>query len=150
MKINLSNKWFDILKWVALILLPAMAILYGALAPLWGFPFVKEVVGTISAIDVFLGVLLGISSAQYKKEFGVLPRKETDVSWMLWDGTYDKLMWVAQVFLPGLSAFYFALALIWNLPEPEKVVATIMAIDTCLGMLLGLSSAQFNKTLSQE
>lgn len=64
----LSNKQYDILKWVAQILLPALGTLYFALAGIWGFPFGEQIVGTITAVDTFLGVILGISSANYKKE----------------------------------------------------------------------------------
>lgn len=62
----LSNKQYDILKWVALILLPAFGTLYFGLASIWGFPYGEQVVGTITVIDTFLGAILGISSAQYK------------------------------------------------------------------------------------
>lgn len=68
MNMLLSNKQYDILKWVAQILLPALGTLYFALAGIWGFPFGEQIVGTITAIDTFLGVILGISSSQYKKE----------------------------------------------------------------------------------
>ena len=63
----MSNRMYDVLKWLAMVLLPAVATLYFALAGIWGFPHGEEIVGTITAIDTFLGVLLGISSAQYKK-----------------------------------------------------------------------------------
>lgn len=63
----MPNKVYDILKWVAQILLPAIATLYFALASIWGFPYAEQIVGTITAIDAFLGVLLGISSAKYNK-----------------------------------------------------------------------------------
>ena len=63
----MSNKMYDVLKWIAMVGLPAIATLYFALAGIWGFPYGEEVVGTITAVDTFLGVLLGISSAQYKK-----------------------------------------------------------------------------------
>ena len=63
----MSNKMYDALKWIALVFLPALATLYFALAGIWGFPYGEEIVGTITAADTFLGVLLGISSAQYKK-----------------------------------------------------------------------------------
>lgn len=66
----LSNKTYDVLKWIALYLLPALGTLYFALAGIWKFPYGEEVVGTITAVDTFLGVLLGISTAQYKKENG--------------------------------------------------------------------------------
>lgn len=65
---KMSNKVYDILKYVALVVLPAIATLYFALAQIWGFPYGEEIVGTITAIDAFLGALLGISTAQYKKE----------------------------------------------------------------------------------
>lgn len=64
---TMSNKTYDILKWVAQFLLPAAGTLYFALAGIWGFPYGEEVVGTITAVDTFLGVLLGISSANYNK-----------------------------------------------------------------------------------
>lgn len=64
---KLSNKIYDILKWTALYLLPAIGTLYFALAGIWGLPYGEEIVGTITAADTFLGVILGISNAQYKK-----------------------------------------------------------------------------------
>ena len=63
----MSNKTYDVLKWIAQILLPALGTLYFALARIWNFPYAEEIVGTIAAIDTFLGVLLGISTAQYNK-----------------------------------------------------------------------------------
>ena len=63
----MSNKTYDVLKWIAQILLPAMGTLYFALAGIWGFPYAEQIVGTITAVDTFIGVMLGISAAQYKK-----------------------------------------------------------------------------------
>ena len=65
---KLDNRTYDILKWIAQILLPAMGTLYFALSKIWGFPFATEVVGTIASIDTFLGAVLGISTANYNKE----------------------------------------------------------------------------------
>lgn len=62
-----SNRIYDILKKIALIWLPALGTLYFSLAQIWGFPYGEEIVGTITAIDLFLGALLGISTAQYNK-----------------------------------------------------------------------------------
>lgn len=64
----MSNKVYDVLKWIAMICLPALGTLYFALAGIWGWPYAEEIVGTITAIDTALGVLLGISSAQYSKK----------------------------------------------------------------------------------
>lgn len=63
----MSNKVYDILKYIAQIVLPALATLYFALAGIWNFPYGEEVVGTITAVDTFLGVILGISTVNYKK-----------------------------------------------------------------------------------
>lgn len=64
---KMTNKLYDALKWIAMYLLPALGTLYFALAGIWGLPYGEQVVGTITAVDTFLGVLLGISNAQYKK-----------------------------------------------------------------------------------
>lgn len=61
----MSNKCYDILKYIAQILLPALGTLYFALAGIWGFPFGEQIVGTITAIDTFLGVILKVSSNNY-------------------------------------------------------------------------------------
>ena len=65
---KLSNRTYDILKWVAQYFLPASGTLYFALASIWGLPYGEQIVGTITAVDTFLGVVLGISTAQYKKQ----------------------------------------------------------------------------------
>ena len=67
---KMSNKVYDILKWIAQIFLPACGTLYFALAGIWNFPNAEGVVGTITAIDTFLGCLLGISTANYNKSKG--------------------------------------------------------------------------------
>lgn len=64
----MTDKVYDILKWVALIVLPACATLYTALAGIWGFPFAEEIPATITAIDLFIGALLGVSTYKYNKE----------------------------------------------------------------------------------
>lgn len=64
----MSNRVYDILKWIALIFIPAIGALYFGLAQIWGFPYGEEIVGTLTLIDTFLGALLGISTAQYNKE----------------------------------------------------------------------------------
>lgn len=64
---NISNKTYDTLKRIAMYLLPALGTLYSALAGIWGFPCGEQVVGTITAIDTFLGVILGISTSKYNK-----------------------------------------------------------------------------------
>lgn len=64
---NMPDKVYDVLKAIAMIILPALGTLYSALAGIWGWPYAEQIVGTIIAIDTFLGVILGISTMQYKK-----------------------------------------------------------------------------------
>lgn len=64
---KISNSVYDVLKYIAQIVLPALATLYFALSKIWGLPYGEEIVGTISAIDVFLGALLGLSTMNYNK-----------------------------------------------------------------------------------
>mgnify|MGYP003591931981 CR=1 FL=1 len=64
---TLNNKIYDVLKWVAQIFLPALGTLYFAVAAIWGLPAAEQVLGTIVAIDAFLGALLGLSTMSYNK-----------------------------------------------------------------------------------
>ena len=66
----MKNKTYDVLKYVAQIVLPAIGTLYFALASIWGLPYGEEVVGTITALDTFLGALLMLSSNSYNKKEG--------------------------------------------------------------------------------
>ena len=62
-----SNRVYDVLKWIAQILLPALATLYFGIAQIWGLPYAEAVIGTISIVDAFLGAILGISTYNYRK-----------------------------------------------------------------------------------
>lgn len=64
---KLPDQVYNVLKWICLVFLPAIATLYFALSGIWGFPYAEQIVGTIAAIETFLGALLGISTIQYNK-----------------------------------------------------------------------------------
>jgi hypothetical protein len=64
---KLPDKMYNVLKWLTMIVLPALATLYFALSGIWGFPYGEQVVGTITALVTFFGVVLGVSTAQYNK-----------------------------------------------------------------------------------
>lgn len=64
----MDNKTYDILKWIAQILLPALGGLYFAIATIWDLPYAEQIVGTITAVDAFLGAILGISTYMYNKK----------------------------------------------------------------------------------
>ena len=147
----LSNKTYDALKWVTLVLLPALATFYLALAASLNLPYPNEIAATIAALDVFLAALIGVSTSNYKVHAASLGFNLGEVfgtpvtGWILPKLAYDILTWVAQIFLPAFATLYFALAGVWGLPYADQVVATVMAIDTFLGMLLSFSTGQFHK-----
>ena len=63
---------------------------------------------------------------------------------------YDVLKYLAQIGLPALGALYFALSQIWGLPFGEEIVGTVAAVDTCLGVMLKISSDNYNKSITLE
>ena len=64
---KLPDKVYDILKWIVMIVIPALATAYVGLAAIWGFPYADEVAKTAAVVCTLLGALLGISTAQYYK-----------------------------------------------------------------------------------
>lgn len=73
---KLSNRCYDWLKFICTILLPAIGTLYFALAQIWNLPLAEQIVGTISAITVFIGAIIGISTIQYNKDKEIQPPDE--------------------------------------------------------------------------
>jgi len=65
---KLPNKLFDVLKWVAILFLPALAILIRTVFAIWKIPYGEEISSTIVALQVFLGAILGVSTLNYNKE----------------------------------------------------------------------------------
>lgn len=63
----LNNKQYDIIKWLTVVLLPALGTLYFALSQLWGLPAGESILGSMMAIQVFIGAIMGISTKQYEK-----------------------------------------------------------------------------------
>lgn len=67
---KLSNKLYDILKWLALIAIDAVGVFYKTISGIWSLPFGDEILATCSAASLLIGTLIGISSAKYKKNNG--------------------------------------------------------------------------------
>jgi hypothetical protein len=117
------------------------------------------------ALDAFLGVLLNVSSNNYKAEQEMNSRIEHVMQPELFaleevspeqpafgaymsKELYDTLYWVAQILLPAGGTLYFALAALWGFPYGEQIVATVAAVDAFLGVILGISNAQYKKAMS--
>lgn len=65
-----SDSLYNVLKWICMIVLPAIGTCYAALAVIWGFPYAEQIVGTIAAVTTLIGALIGISTANYNKSKG--------------------------------------------------------------------------------
>ncbi len=148
----LSNKVYDALKIAAQYVLPAMASLYFGLAKIWNLPYSDQIVGTIMALDVFLGAILGMSLVKYNKEtkydqafMSILEVSKPKTIFSMSTTVYDVFYWAAQVALPAIATLYFALAPIWQLPYANEVAGTIALVDTFIGVFLGISTNQYNK-----
>lgn len=66
----IPNKVYDVLKWIAILFLPALAVFIRTIFPIWGIPYGEEISETLIALQVFLGAILGISTISYKMEAG--------------------------------------------------------------------------------
>lgn len=64
----LPNSWYDTLKWIVMVVIPALTTAYVGLSAIWGWPYATEVAKTSAVICTLLGALLGISTAQYNKQ----------------------------------------------------------------------------------
>lgn len=151
----MSDKLYNLLKWVAQYLLPGGATLYFAIAPIWGLPYTEQIVGTLVALNVFIGGLLGLSTVQYMKATQQnsammtatvpVPPTTEPMPWTLPEKTYDLLKWVAMIVLPSLGTLYLALATLWGFPYGQQIVSTVAALTTFLGIFLGVSSSNFKQ-----
>lgn len=65
---KMNDKLYDILKWVVMIVIPALTTAYVGLAAIWAFPYAEEIAKTSAVICTLLGALLGISTAQYNRQ----------------------------------------------------------------------------------
>ena len=145
-----KSKVYNVLKFIALVLLPAISAFYFAVAKYWNLPYPEQVVGTLAAVDTFVGVLVGISNANYIKQTGnyAFTNEDGSVEQLVPVTMRDIMKWIAQIFIPAVATLYFALADIWVLPYPEQIVGTLMAFDAVLGAILGISSEAYTKPLN--
>ncbi len=65
---KMSNSLYDILKWLTVVVLPALATFYALLANTWNLPFAEQIPTTITGLSTLLGACLMISSSNYNKE----------------------------------------------------------------------------------
>lgn len=161
----MTNKTYDIMKWVAQYVLPGLATLYFALSGIWHLPYTEQIVGTIMALDAFLGLLLGLSATSYKsiQKMGTYVSDETlshsieqpstatrrtGIIIKMKPATYDVLIWITQYLTPALGTLVFGLSAIWGFSWGTQIVGTLAAINVFMGVILGISTAQYNTEMS--
>lgn len=120
------------------------------------FQFWSPPAGIQLLINTFVFILIAVATASvtwmlWRLNYHDEAQKEEDhmkdnTRPFLTNRTYDALKFIALIALPALGSFYFALAGIWSLPNPDKVVGTIVVVDTLLGSLLGLSSKVYDQS----
>ena len=76
---KLSDKMYEILKWICLILLPALAFGYGQLSDIWGLPMAEQIPKTINLIATIIGILIGVSTYNYKQENSIIVKKKVEI-----------------------------------------------------------------------
>lgn len=76
---KLSDKMYEILKWICLILLPALAFGYGQLSEIWGLPMAEQIPKTINLIATIIGILIGVSTYNYKQENSIIVKKKVEI-----------------------------------------------------------------------
>lgn len=150
-----SNRWYDVLKWVAQLVLPAGATLYFGISNVWSLPYQTEIVGSIVATNVWLSALLVVSNAQYQavqiESLKYSATQEDDyiqvpgAPFGMDKFTYNILKWVTLAFFPASGALYFTLAGLWGFPYGTEIAATIAAITVFAGVVLGVSKTKFAK-----
>jgi len=157
LKLVISNQVYDTLKWITTIFLPAITVLYVSLSDVWGLPYTTEVSGTLTAVVIFLGALLQISTLEYKTSMyvlmnvGPLVRQESAVATgalSMKPQTYDLIRFIAQVVLPGIATFYVTLAQIWGLALSVEISGTIMAVVLFINTLLQISTMKHNAVVN--
>ena len=152
----LGNKLFDILKWIAMFVLPGLATFYFAVSAIWGLPYQKEIVGTLVAVNVWLSALLAVSNAQWQAikinslkfaagEDAMVEYCQLKSPFGITASSYNVLKWVTLAFLPASGALYFTLSILWGFPFGEQIVGTIVALTAFMGLLLGVSKTRYGR-----
>lgn len=133
----LPNNVYDIIKWVALMLVPAISAGLVAVSEIWGFTIQPEILGTLNAIAAVLGVIINVSNMNYSKRFPhLLPEPSIPVH------VHQALLKITLYWLPAIAACYYAASLFVKIPYPGEIVRTIITVQVFLGLILGTYSSQ--------
>jgi len=139
---NISNRTYDILKWLVMILFPAFAVFYGTMAETLGLPMGPEVIATVGAITVFLGAYLQMNMVMYARFTDNTTDTNTTYPFAMSSDLYDLLKWLVKVGLPGLGVVYLSLANTWGFGYADTVPVVASAIALFLGTILQISTAK--------
>ena len=105
---KITNKMYDAIKWIVVIVIPAIITLYATLGNIWNFPRVEQITASLAAIDVFLGAIMQISSSKYNK-------------------TYDGVLHVDTVTDEEADKYLFEVDDLDNITDKDKITLKINA-----------------------
>ena len=137
---SISNRTYDILKWLVMILFPAFAVFYGTMAETLGLPMGPEVIATVGAITVFLGAYLQMNMVMYARFTGDSSTPKYEYPFAMSSDLYDLLKWLVKVGLPGLGVVYLSLANTWGFAYADIVPVVASAVALFLGTILQISA----------
>ena len=157
MSLVLPSKVYNFLKWLCLIVTPAISSLIVGFSSLfnWNIP-VDGIVGTISLGATFIGAVLGVSNYNYAKgavvtDTGNTGSEVATFGFVLPDKVYGVLKWICLIAVPALSSLIVGLATLWgwNIPV-DAIVGTLSLVTTFVGAILGISNYNYDRSLEAQ
>lgn len=139
--LNLSDRVYDILKWIALMLLPSATALYVALGSIWGYVVNPDILALATFVGTVLGLVIGISATNYYEK---VPNLEKTFGVKI----YRDMLWITLYLLPASATVYYLFSVLVKVPYPNEIVQTIISLNVFLGLVLGIGSQQNSDLVS--
>ena len=156
---NMSDRTYDIIKWLVSVVLPAAAALYVAFGTMFGLPYGPEISGTVMGFVLLFGAVLQVNHLSWAvdrlAEYGspILDKNRDDIPdypFKMSGQLYDTLKWIALIGLPAVSTFYLALSKVWSLSLFPNFQLLVNAVVVFLVAILQFSSMKRNATMDRE
>ena len=152
--LKMTDRVYDIAKWLVSVVLPALGILYVALSDVFGLLVPDSVMATVMAIVLFMGMFVNANGQKWAmarlEATGTMIRDTNldgipDYPFRMSGDLYDSLKWLTQVFLPAVAVMYTSMGDIWSLPNADTVSVVLGAFIIFMSSILQFSSTQWAK-----
>lgn len=132
----LNDKAYDVLKWIAFLVIPTISAAVVAISEIWGVSIDENVLGWLSGIAAVIGVIINLSTTTYYTIMVRMPPPTLPVK------VHQALQQITLYWLPAVATSYYVLSLYVNVPYTVPVVQTLITIQVFLGLILGTYSSQ--------